>query len=586
MNAGPVIPLHVNFSHEDKAAKGLRSLREQAAPQEPVYFTAREMALSTPRLLIAGERGAGKTVLARSLAQETGALLVEADDADAFAAWLERMPKARAYIVDGLDRLGEDGPRLVADFLSRLSDEAVLLLGDIEVVRRWPLPAGFQMHALRPLSVEDRQAGLGDKATGAALSGPAGNPALFAIAQDVDAGVDSAERLIDAWAGADVQRVRGGFEAVARGTSRNRAVDDLLAAKHLSSLPADDVARLYLEAADRWTPAVRSLLRRAPDMAEGLGRRMLDAEGDAARRGVLLVAAALDDASPLRQAVADALLATIEEGRLAPFDRDAAARILSRRGDPRDLEALCEVPGGAFTMGSDTNPNSRPVHRVEVSAFRIGRYPVTNALYRRFVEATGRRWISPEATVPERANAPAADLTWRDATAYCAWLTGRWRQEGRIGKDEIVRLPSEPEWERAARGDQPDGGQAIVYPWGGGWDAQAANSEESGFNGPCAVGIFPAGRSPYGCDDMAGQVWEWTTTLWGDDMATPHFAYPYRDDGREDPEAGPSIRRVLRGGCFSSGRQKACCTYRGSLEPDGFWRGNGFRVAVAKAGAR
>ena len=462
----------------------------------------------------------------------------------------------------------------------------MLLLGDVETVRRWPLPAGFQMHALRPLSVEDRQAGLGGKATGAALSVPAGNPALFAIAQDVDTGVDSAERLIDAWAGADAQRVRDGFEAVARGTSRNRAVDDLLAAKHLSSLPADDVARLYLEAADRWTPAVRSLLRRAPDMAEGLGRRMLEAEGDAAWRGVLLMAAALDDASSLRQAVADALLATIEEGRLAPFDRDAAARILSRRGDPRDLEALCEVPGGAFTMGSDTNPNSRPVHRVEVSAFRIGRYPVTNALYRRFVEATGRRWISPEATVPERANAPAADLTWRDATAFCAWLTGRWRQEGRIGKDEIVRLPSEPEWERAARGDQPDGGQAIVYPWGGGWDAQAANSEESGFNGPCAVGIFPAGRSPYGCDDMAGQVWEWTTTLWGDDMATPHFAYPYRDDGREDPEAGPSIRRVLRGGCFSSGRQKACCTYRGSLEPDGFWRGNGFRVAVAKMGPR
>jgi iron(II)-dependent oxidoreductase len=81
---------------------------------------------------------------------------------------------------------------------------------------------------------------------------------------------------------------------------------------------------------------------------------------------------------------------------------------------------------------------------------------------------------------------------------------------------------------------------------------------------------------------MAGQIWEWATTLWGADMATPHFKYPYRNDGREALDAGSSIRRVLRGGCFSSGKLKACCTYRGSLEPDGFWRGNGFRIAVSK----
>ena len=83
---------------------------------------------------------------------------------------------------------------------------------------------------------------------------------------------------------------------------------------------------------------------------------------------------------------------------------------------------------------------------------------------------------------------------------------------------------------------------------------------------------------------MAGQVWEWTTTLWGSDMATPSFAYPYAQDGREDPDAPANIRRVLRGGCFSSGAAKACTTYRGSLEPDGFWRGNGFRIVVAREG--
>jgi iron(II)-dependent oxidoreductase len=80
---------------------------------------------------------------------------------------------------------------------------------------------------------------------------------------------------------------------------------------------------------------------------------------------------------------------------------------------------------------------------------------------------------------------------------------------------------------------------------------------------------------------MAGNVWEWCTTLWGDNMKTPSFQYPWReDDGREALDAPGSVRRVLRGGCFSSGKEKACGTYRGSLEPDDFWRGNGFRIVV------
>lgn len=206
-------------------------------------------------------------------------------------------------------------------------------------------------------------------------------------------------------------------------------------------------------------------------------------------------------------------------------------------------------------MGSDTNPNSQPVASVTIAPFRIGRYPVTNVLYARFIAATGRAWVSPEADKPERANAPATDVTWRDARAFCAWLTAQWRTTGRIGANEIVRLPTEPEWERAARGDQPDSPE-VVYPWSQGWNSDAANSEETGFNAPCAVGLFPAGISPYGCSDMAGQIWEWTSTLWGSDMASPSFAYPYREDGREDPEAGPDIRRVLRGGSFSSSALK------------------------------
>ncbi|MCK5748669.1 MAG: SUMF1/EgtB/PvdO family nonheme iron enzyme, partial [Oricola sp.] len=80
----------------------------------------------------------------------------------------------------------------------------------------------------------------------------------------------------------------------------------------------------------------------------------------------------------------------------------------------------------------------------------------------------------------------------------------------------------------------------------------------------------------------AGQVWEWCTTLWGPDMATPSFAFPWQADGREALDAPADIRRVLRGGCFSSPAWKANGVYRGSLEPAGSWRGNGFRVIVAR----
>ena len=121
---------------------------------------------------------------------------------------------------------------------------------------------------------------------------------------------------------------------------------------------------------------------------------------------------------------------------------------------------------------------------------------------RGFVAETGRAWRSPEHGVPERRSAPATDLTWRDARAYCAWLTLRWRADGRIGPHELVRLPTEPEWERAARGDQTGADGAIVYPWGGPWNPDAVNGEETGFNDTCTVGIFPAGRSP-----MAASTW-------------------------------------------------------------------------------
>lgn len=160
-------------------------------------------------------------------------------------------------------------------------------------------------------------------------------------------------------------------------------------------------------------------------------------------------------------------------------------------------------------------------------------YPVVNQDYAIFVRETDRQWQSRDGFDPEKQNVPATDLSWYDAVAYCAWLASRWQVSGKIDHDEHVRLPTEPEWERAACGDQKHEdthSDKAIYPWGTEWQDDATNYEESGFNARCPVGLFPKGRSPYGCYDMAGQIWEWCTTLWGEDMATPSFQYPWRDD--------------------------------------------------------
>jgi iron(II)-dependent oxidoreductase len=307
---------------------------------------------------------------------------------------------------------------------------------------------------------------------------------------------------------------------------------------------------------------------------------LLSCRGDAQLHAAIVAARFVGDDSSSRAAIVKILAEPLAARGLGLSWREEAGRHLARLGDPRDLLATVEVPAGRFTMGAADHPNNAPPHELDLPAFRIARFPIVNRIYRDFVAATGRFWRSTDGLLAERANAPAVDLTWHDAREFCRWLTTRWQASGHIASDEIVRLPSEPEWEKAARS-----GDARRYPWGADWAHDHQNGEEAGLNTTCAVGLFPSGASPYGAEDMTGQVWEWTTTLWGEDMTTPSFAYPYRaDDGREDRESPAAMRRVLRGGAFSSPAFKACTTYRGSLEPAGFWRGNGFRFVVARHG--
>ncbi len=619
------IPRLVRWTEEDKAAKGLRSLREsQAQPQPPIHFSVLEVIQESRATLLLAETGGGKSILARHLTlclaekrldrltrvvprndlgdvrpdgwqgavptpilarAEPGLRL--GDLLESGSASASQLP--RLLILDEVEKLGDGLPAFLdaaATALAADPDLRLLLLGKTQALNVQPTPAWLARHDLLPLLLAQRRqfereilAPRGIALTAAAASEAAAYPALFALALRTDKPVATTERVVDAWlqaASAEEREERCRTEFV-----RNQLEAASLTAGSVSGMVARFVADPQRSGA-----LFGSILRRLsgdPARLQLVLESLTALPGDAGLRAALLAAGVLAHVPQQRQSILASLCRLVEEGRLTHPERAEAGRILAVEGDPRDLLSLAAIPGGTFFMGSGTHPNSAPAHQVEVVDFRMGVYPVTNALYRAFAEATGRRWLSPGGRLPERSNMPATDVTWHDARAFCAWLTERWREEGRIGPGEIVRLPTEPEWERAARGDMTAHEEMIIHPWGIGWDVERANAEDAGFNDTVAVGLFPAGRSPYGCHDMAGQVWEWCSTLWGEDMALPSFTYPYREDGREDVSAPDRVRRVLRGGCFSSVPLKASATYRGSLEAQGYWRGNGFRIAVAMA---
>ena len=629
-----ILPRLVAYTREDKAAKGLRTLRApKAAPEPPIHFTALEMIQEERALLLTSPPGGGRTTLALQIARALAG--VPSGDGDtpgdapvrnaqgdtAPQAWRlgpalpavisarpgSRLDDALADAGEGFAaalRSGDAGPLpvLIVDDAERLGDGwrdfaaalpgalaayprlRLVLLGEARVAAGWNVPEGMARHALLPLPAAERRRALvasgraNDAA--AALVPAASHPGIFSLALDLgavaaDAG---AEDIVDRW----LRAASPEMHAAARQRPWLAALFDAAA---LAASP-DPLVAVPRFAADPEgaAPVIASLLvrwRADRARATALVAALLDLPGDGGRRAALCVADHARDDARLGARLGAVLLDTVRSGALRPAERIAAGRALSRLGDPRDLEAMIDIPGGMLAMGCASNPNSSPPHQVAVAGFRIGAYPVTNARYAAFVDVTGRRWPSGSGRAPERANMPATDLTWHDARAFCAWLTPIWRREGRIASGEIVRLPTEPEWERAARGDQPHAISGFVHPWGLDWDDDRVNGETTGVNDICAVGLFPRGRSPYGCFDMAGQVWEWCLTLWGEDMARPSFAYPWRDDGREARDAPDAVRRVLRGGCFSSGPAKANVAYRGSLEAGGFWRGNGFRVVVA-----
>jgi formylglycine-generating enzyme required for sulfatase activity len=255
-----------------------------------------------------------------------------------------------------------------------------------------------------------------------------------------------------------------------------------------------------------------------------------------------------------------------EAEELPPAQRPE--RVIPLRS-PQPIEPeLVLIPAGEFLMGSDPAKDGRaydaeqPQHGVYLPEYHIARTPVTNAQYAAFVEATGHKvpkgWVDGKPRDGQE-DFPVVYVSWRDAMAYCKWLSEK--------SGQACRLPSEAEWEKAARGTDGE-----IYPWGNVWDPVRCNSTESGPDDATAVIAYPKGASPYGILDMAGNVWEWTGSL--------YRPYPYDpNDGREDPNRLDG-ERALRGGAYYSSARRVRCAYRDSGDVDD-WRGNyGFRVCV------
>lgn len=267
--------------------------------------------------------------------------------------------------------------------------------------------------------------------------------------------------------------------------------------------------------------------------------------------------------------------------------RTTAGDSLARLGDPRFrpdawylpeqlLLGFKEIPADTFLMGEWADQ-----HDVTLPTYYMARYPVTVAQFKVFVDASGHEPADPD-SLGGLPNHPVVNVSWYDALAYCEWLTeilieweGMPEPLAGLLRDAgwCITLPSEAEWEKAARGT--DG---RIYPWGEDVEPDRANYVDAGIGATSPVGCFPGGVSPYGVEELSGNVWEWTRSLLSD--------YPYPMGGkeqaqRENLEASRDEHRVLRGGSFLDSGSLVRCPYRYRLSPNLCLRNLGFRVVAS-----
>jgi formylglycine-generating enzyme required for sulfatase activity len=275
-------------------------------------------------------------------------------------------------------------------------------------------------------------------------------------------------------------------------------------------------------------------------------------------------------------------------------------------------------------MGSDpqrdhlARESEIPQFEMTLPTYAISRYPITNRQFQAFVVDGGytekwrRCWTEAgwqrkaDRMEPKRighpfdlANHPVVNVSWYEAVAYCRWLTERLRRAGIINPPQEIRLPTEAEWEKAARGgmaippepqlgrmaelmtiqsvqQEANGKVERRYPWGDDLDPNRLNFNQTKIGATSAVGCFSGGISVYGAEELSGNVWEWCATKWADS----YDRYP------NDNQLEGTARRVLRGGAFDGPSQGVRCASRSHDGPGIRYYKLGFRCVAAPVVSR
>lgn len=234
-----------------------------------------------------------------------------------------------------------------------------------------------------------------------------------------------------------------------------------------------------------------------------------------------------------------------------------------------------EIPEGISCLGSDeldpyASEKEKPLREVFISTFQISKYPTTVSQFYNFLSGTNKsfpqRWGKMNRKgipqfVEKYADYPMTNVSWELAMDYCLWLSS-------ISGENVV-LPSEAEWEKAARGED-----AWIWPWGNTFDSRLCNSIESGRNSICSVYDYKGGASPYGVMHMSGNVWEWCQDFW---HPVSHSEIKFINP----VNFIPSGRRVVKGGsafCTKEVVRPACRDWTNSVNQGG--GDDGFRVAI------
>ncbi|HWQ83005.1 MAG TPA: formylglycine-generating enzyme family protein [Anaerolineales bacterium] len=258
---------------------------------------------------------------------------------------------------------------------------------------------------------------------------------------------------------------------------------------------------------------------------------------------------------------------------------------------PLQIEFI-QIPAGPMVMGSNSTLDHAaqidefPAHELEITDFYIGRFPVTNAQYRQFVAESGQRpplfWKDGQLPAGKEDH-PVVGVSLNDVLQFCAWARTR--------TGLPVRLPTEAEWEKAARGPQGN-----IYPWGSQWEAGRCNSREARLDSTSPVGQFsPAGDSPYGVADLGGNVQEWLISIFGPypydptdgreelvhvEGEVPRFPQIYETGGTSLPESMEAAlgKATMRGGSYRLKKTECRCAYRSWAAPMHRSDDTGFRV--------